>query len=136
MTITSLYTQYDSYYYLLIKIYVTLISNADVRFYFSNSLLIIRYRLIVISERHCMSHRYISGRGGSQRATLPLVGPKDVQEAQRKMTPNRSRRTGLLTVTERPPGKRSWNAQWFVRVLVIRSHPKKKKICFLLCLMF
>ncbi|XP_070000793.1 serine/threonine-protein kinase SIK3 homolog isoform X2 [Penaeus vannamei] len=47
--------------------------------------------------------KYISGRGGSQRATLPLVGPKDVQEAQRKMTPNRSRRTGLLTVTERPP---------------------------------
>ncbi|XP_070000795.1 serine/threonine-protein kinase SIK3 isoform X4 [Penaeus vannamei] len=49
--------------------------------------------------------KYISGRGGSQRATLPLVGPKDVQEAQRKMTPNRSRRTGLLTVTERPPGR-------------------------------
>ncbi|XP_042885622.1 serine/threonine-protein kinase SIK3-like isoform X3 [Penaeus japonicus] len=49
--------------------------------------------------------KYISGRGGSQRATLPLVGPKDVQEAQRKMTPNRARRTGLLTVTERPPGR-------------------------------
>lgn len=95
-------------------------------FYFSKLLLIIRYGLIVISECHCMSHRYMSSRGGSHRATLPLVGLKDAQEAQRKMTPSRSRRSGLLTVTERPPGKRSWNAQWFDSVLVIRSHPKKK----------
>ncbi|XP_037773432.1 serine/threonine-protein kinase SIK3-like, partial [Penaeus monodon] len=47
--------------------------------------------------------KYMSSRGGSHRATLPLVGLKDAQEAQRKMTPSRSRRSGLLTVTERPP---------------------------------
>ncbi|KAK7081182.1 Serine/threonine-protein kinase sik3 [Halocaridina rubra] len=49
--------------------------------------------------------QYMSGRGGSQRATLPLVGPKDIQDPQRKMTPNRSRKTGLPMVTERPPGR-------------------------------
>ncbi|XP_068204278.1 serine/threonine-protein kinase SIK3 homolog [Palaemon carinicauda] len=47
--------------------------------------------------------QYMSGRGGSQRATLPLVGPKDVQEVQRKMTPNRARKSGLSMVTERHP---------------------------------
>ncbi|XP_071552135.1 uncharacterized protein [Panulirus ornatus] len=47
--------------------------------------------------------QYMSGRGSSQRATLPLVSPKDAQEAQRKMTPNRARKTGLPMVTERPP---------------------------------
>ncbi|KAG7156580.1 Serine/threonine-protein kinase SIK3-like, partial [Homarus americanus] len=47
--------------------------------------------------------QYMSGRGRSQRATLPLVSPKDVQEPQRKITPNRARKTGLPMVTERPP---------------------------------
>ncbi|XP_042203399.1 serine/threonine-protein kinase SIK3-like isoform X4 [Homarus americanus] len=49
--------------------------------------------------------QYMSGRGRSQRATLPLVSPKDVQEPQRKITPNRARKTGLPMVTERPPGR-------------------------------
>ncbi|XP_069163626.1 serine/threonine-protein kinase SIK3 isoform X7 [Procambarus clarkii] len=47
--------------------------------------------------------KYMTGRGSSQRATLPQVTPKDVQEA-RKMPPNRARKTGLPMVTERPPG--------------------------------
>ncbi|KAK8395975.1 hypothetical protein O3P69_005219 [Scylla paramamosain] len=46
---------------------------------------------------------YMSARGASQRVTLPLVNPKDPQEAQRKMPPNRHRKTGLPMVTERPP---------------------------------
>ncbi|XP_050686074.1 serine/threonine-protein kinase SIK2-like isoform X4 [Eriocheir sinensis] len=46
---------------------------------------------------------YMSARGASQRVTLPLVTPKDPQEAQRKMPPNRLRKTGLPMVTERPP---------------------------------
>ncbi|XP_045108629.1 serine/threonine-protein kinase SIK3-like isoform X6 [Portunus trituberculatus] len=48
---------------------------------------------------------YMSARGASQRVTLPLVNPKDPQEAQRKMPPNRHRKTGLPMVTERPPGR-------------------------------
>ncbi|CAL4194674.1 unnamed protein product, partial [Meganyctiphanes norvegica] len=46
--------------------------------------------------------QYMSGRGGSQRVTLPIVGSgKDVGSGERKTTPKR--RTGLLTVTERHP---------------------------------
>lgn len=49
--------------------------------------------------------RYISGRGATQRVTLPIVGQKESSiDAQRKITPIRSRKTGLHTVTERPPG--------------------------------
>ncbi|XP_076053776.1 uncharacterized protein LOC143032726 [Oratosquilla oratoria] len=47
--------------------------------------------------------KYVPGRGSSQRTTPPLAGADEVQEPQRKVTPNRSRRTGLHTVTERPP---------------------------------
>ncbi|XP_069959168.1 serine/threonine-protein kinase SIK3 homolog isoform X2 [Cherax quadricarinatus] len=47
--------------------------------------------------------QYMAGRGSIQRATLPLVTPKDGQEPQRKMPPNRARKTGLPMVTERPP---------------------------------
>ncbi|KAK3860200.1 hypothetical protein Pcinc_017630 [Petrolisthes cinctipes] len=46
--------------------------------------------------------QYMSGRGGSQRATLPLVA-KEVQDGQRKIPANRARKTGLPMVTERPP---------------------------------
>lgn len=48
----------------------------------------------------------MSGRGGSQRATLPLVA-KEVQDGQRKIPANRARKTGLPMVTERPPGERN-----------------------------
>ncbi|KAF2366425.1 hypothetical protein FHG87_002817 [Trinorchestia longiramus] len=60
--------------------------------------------------------KYISGRGGSQRATVPLVGDSSTRgagdgspiegntgEVPRKVNPARARRTGLLTVTERHP---------------------------------
>ncbi|KAG0726902.1 Serine/threonine-protein kinase SIK3 [Chionoecetes opilio] len=49
--------------------------------------------------------QYMSARGASQRVTLPLVTPKDPQEAQRKMASNRARRSGLPMVTEQPPGE-------------------------------
>jgi hypothetical protein len=53
------------------------------------------------------------GRGNSKRHTLALGSAEEVQEAQRKMQqqqpqqqqPMRTRRTGLHTVMERPPGK-------------------------------
>ncbi|XP_068081094.1 serine/threonine-protein kinase SIK3 isoform X2 [Anabrus simplex] len=54
--------------------------------------------------------RYMEGRGNSKRHTLAMASTEEVQEAQRKMMlqqqqPNRTRRTGLLTVMERPPGR-------------------------------
>ncbi|XP_053655526.1 serine/threonine-protein kinase SIK3 isoform X3 [Cherax quadricarinatus] len=52
--------------------------------------------------------QYMAGRGSIQRATLPLVTPKDGQEPQRKMPPNRARKTGLPMVTERPPGRENY----------------------------
>nr|CAD7444367.1 unnamed protein product [Timema bartmani] len=54
--------------------------------------------------------RYMQCRGNSKRHTLAMASAEEVQEAQRKMVqlqqqqPMRTRRTGLLTVMERPPG--------------------------------
>jgi predicted alpha/beta superfamily hydrolase len=61
-------------------------------------------------------NRYMHGRGNTKRHTLALGSAEEVQEAQRKMVqqqqqqqqqqqPMRTRRTGLHTVMERPPGK-------------------------------
>nr|CAD7423082.1 unnamed protein product [Timema monikensis] len=53
--------------------------------------------------------RYMQCRGNSKRHTLAMASAEEVQEAQRKMVqlqqqqPMRTRRTGLLTVMERPP---------------------------------
>ncbi|XP_049838712.1 serine/threonine-protein kinase SIK3 isoform X1 [Schistocerca gregaria] len=46
------------------------------------------------------AHRYMEWRGKAKRHTLAMASSEEVQEAQRKM---RTRRTGLPTVTERPP---------------------------------
>ncbi|CAG2054236.1 unnamed protein product [Timema podura] len=52
---------------------------------------------------------YMQCRGNSKRHTLAMASAEEVQEAQRKMVqlqqqqPMRTRRTGLLTVMERPP---------------------------------
>ncbi|XP_023703569.1 serine/threonine-protein kinase SIK3 isoform X4 [Cryptotermes secundus] len=63
--------------------------------------------------------RYMHGRGNSKRHTLALGSAEEVQEVQRLMQqqqpqqqqqqqPMRTRRTGLHTVMERPPGRESF----------------------------
>ncbi|XP_065559798.1 serine/threonine-protein kinase SIK3-like isoform X2 [Artemia franciscana] len=46
--------------------------------------------------------RYMQNRGNSKRHTLAMSNAEEVQQVQRH---SRTRRTGLLTVTARPPGR-------------------------------
>jgi hypothetical protein len=71
-------------------------------------------RIKIINAAYVCSDRYMHGRGNSKRHTLALGSAEEVQEVQRKMQqqqpqqqqqPIRTRRTGLHTVMERPPGK-------------------------------
>lgn len=60
--------------------------------------------LFLYVEFH-ISFRYLQGRGNTKRHTM--ANPEDVHSLQSSSSSggSRTRRTGLLTVMERPPGK-------------------------------
>ena len=75
--------------------------------------------------------RYMQSRGHNKRHTLAMANAEEVQEMQRKVTgqhSNRVRRTGLVTVMERHPGKRNF----VIQVLVLSSFIKSELFCLTL----